>query len=154
MHSKITSCIKAEWLSSPFHIYLKALSIHTFLKIATAATGIILTTNVSYKLIFVLVMYECTYIYGSWHTKSRFKIISFYCNNLSHPTSLSNYEILHYDFSTFFKWSWLNLRFPLWVAFPHAVQDLYIIVIYPAGICLLKSMMEAWEQNVGCAWGW
>ena len=85
-------------------IISSSLIIHTFLNIATAAIGIIPTIDVLY-----VCMYVCMYIYACsvyvciWvhvHTKTRY-LLNFCCNNLSKPTLLSNYEILHYDFKAF-----------------------------------------------------
>ena len=55
-----------------------------------------------------------------WHLK----YLHFVAINSRSQPCLSNHEILHGGFNAFlFKWSWLNLRFPLRVVFWHAVQD-------------------------------
>ena len=46
-------------------------------------------------------MHMCVYIWVHVHTKTK-SLLNFYSNNLSKPTLLSNYEILHYDFKVLF----------------------------------------------------
>ena len=76
-----------------------SLSIHTFLNIATAGYWY----HSRYRR--TVCMYKCAcnayvYIWVHVHTKIR-SLLNFCCNNLSKPTLLSNYEILHYDFKAF-----------------------------------------------------
>ena len=81
-------------------IISSSLIIYTFLNIATAAIGIIPTIDVLYVCMYI---YACSAYVCIWvhvHTKTRY-LLNFCCNNLSNPTLLSNYEILHYDFKAF-----------------------------------------------------
>ena len=76
-----------------------SLSIHTFLSIATAATGIISRYRRT-ACMYICACNAYVYIWVHVHTKTR-SWLHFCSNNLSKPTLLSNYEILHYGFKAF-----------------------------------------------------
>ena len=123
-----------------------SLSIHTFLNIATAATGITPAIDILYVCINVHVMHMCIYGFMYIHTKIR-SLLNFYCNNLSKPTLLSIYEILHYDFKAFLV---VLTRFKVFLMsrLPTGCTRFHVIVVYLNGICLIYLVFVHHKKNI------
>ena len=78
----------------------------------------------------------CVFIWVRVHTKSRF-LLNFCCNNLSKPTPLVNYEILHRDFNAFLLSGLTQFKVFLTSCLPTCCTRFYIIVVYPTDICII-----------------